>query len=114
MRRLRYLFLSAVVVALAVTRLPAQDVYPNEFANNAVAATDTSQLVSFGFSALSVTLVNDGANEVFFSLSPTATTASFKLLTGESWSGPIPSAAKGVALVCSAGETATIRVGAWR
>lgn len=111
MKRIYIIFLAlAVLVAPAKT----QTTFPTEFANNAVAVTATNQFLNFGFDASVVTIVNDGTNEIFFSFSLVATTSKFKLNSGESWSGEVPSPSRGVALICSSAETATVRVGAWR
>jgi hypothetical protein len=115
MRLLRvcvFVFLLGALLGFGVSS-SAQGSYPSEYTTVA-AVTDTSQLLTFGFNATHITLVNDGTNEVFFSFSPTATTSKFRINSGESISAVLASPSQGVALICSPSETASVRVGAWR
>lgn len=81
-----------------------------------VSATQTNTTVTFTLipsdnKVFAVTLKNDGSNEVFFnSNGPTATTSSAKLLAGESIVLRSRSAITVMGLICSAGETTTVRV----
>jgi hypothetical protein len=80
-----------------------------------VAATQANTAVSFGFNAVDVLVVNDGANEIFITFaSSTATTSKFQLNTTESFTMHFTSPVQGMGIICSSGETATVRVGAWR
>lgn len=78
-----------------------------------VAATAVNTTVTFGFEATTVIVINDGANEVFVTFSSgVATTASVRLNPGESLTWNWRTTQVGV--ICSAGETASVRVWAWR
>ena len=91
---------------------------PKQF-NQSVSATATSQAINFGFNLVHLVIINDGDNEVFLNLeSTTATTSDVKLEVGESltWNFAEPSRRRpsGIGLICSTGETATVRVSGWR
>ena len=82
-----------------------------------VSATAVNTSTTFGFVARYVRITNDGANEVFVLLSSTgaatATTAGMELKSGET-QGYANVAIKSVGLICSAAETATVRLYAVR
>jgi len=82
--------------------------------NRSVAVTAASTPVFFGMVADCVLVRNDGASEVFVSLSTTAsTTAKASLLSGE-WLRTCVGPLEGLGLVTAAGGAATVRVHAER
>lgn len=110
---------------LALALVLACSVAGAALVNNAVAVTQTSQTLTVGTAnapAMSILVVNEGANEVFVCLfsvgeTPVACTTStgFKINMSESVQVThAPTEAGGgyiaTSLVCSAGETATARV----
>jgi len=98
------------------------------FRNNAVSATDTSQTITLVASTTTgfkgVTIVNDGANEIYaciFSNTETAaactaaSTRAVMLKSGDAAEIPHNASSEGngfvaVSIICSAGETASARV----
>lgn len=84
--------------------------------SDSVSASDVATEVQFGFMARRVTIINDGSSTIYFSLSGSpATTSSFPLKSGESWglTGLPTIRVGGLSVICAAGQTATVRVGAW-
>lgn len=117
-------FVVAVLLILSLLRLgrfgllpaAAQTAWngPLEYAT-IVSATQTSTAVSFGFNAYNVVVINDGSNEIFITFaSSTSTTSKFQVNSGETFSARFDSAVQGMGIICSSGETASVRVGAWR
>lgn len=84
-----------------------------------VSATDSNSQVDFGLAASRLEAINDGVNSIFITLeSNTATTSDLKLYAGErfSWDtqgDPLRKIGR-IGIICASGETATVRVGAWR
>ena len=82
--------------------------------NTSVSATSTNTAVTFGFNATSLVLKNDGANSVFLDFSDTvAETTNFELKNGETLALSVERSENGwpgFGAICSAAETATVRV----
>jgi len=83
-----------------------------------VSVTSTNSTVTIGFPARMVILINDGNNEVYFTLiSDTATTSNGTILAGEmmtfSTSNP-DSVTEELGAICTGAETSTLRVLAWK
>jgi len=90
-----------------------------ELKYTAVSATQTSQTI--GVHQHSLTIVNDGANEVYVRLfangeNPGASTTAYaEIKSGEgfSFTGPGNGLIEFVSIVCATGETATVRLLYW-
>lgn len=90
---------------------------PREF-NTTVSATQANTETSFGFEAADVLIINDGADEIYLTFTDAAaTTDDFSLNSGEKMSirftDPSRKPAE-VNIICAAGETASVRVVAWK
>lgn len=92
----------------------SDDVTASKYFNEA-SVTQTNTALSFGFNAREVCLINnsDSANEAYFDLTDTtATTSEAYLLPGETY---CPDGVfSGVGLIAATGETASVRVLAYR
>jgi hypothetical protein len=113
------LLLGVALVMLITQRGSAQTTtWPRQYVNNAVAVTQTSQTVNFGFYAQSILVVNDGSNELFFTLSSgtATTTTGFRVNAGETFAlkGVGLNGTSALGIIASTGETTTARIGAWR
>ena len=100
----------ALIALLALSGL-ADAARPKEFYQE-VSCTQANTVVDFVSPMKQVLLINDGANEAFFTVaSGVATTAKTKLLSGDtlivSWDGYDVTS---IGVICSTGETATVRV----
>lgn len=101
----------ALAIALGLVSVMAIGEVPYK----AVSATSTSQSIPLG-AARNVTIVNDGANEVYFRLfyegepPAAATTASVYLAPGASLEYGPPSLYGAISLVCDGAETTTVRL----
>jgi hypothetical protein len=89
--------------------------FTNQY-NTSVSATQSNTTVSIGFDPSYLLLINDGANEVFVNFTgAAATTSSFEIKAGESLGLTSEAEADGYIgsrfdVICSSGETATVRV----
>jgi hypothetical protein len=92
---------------------------PEFYTSVSVTATNTNTAIilpRMGGHAFSVTIINDGPNEVFYdTYTGVATTSSALLYPGENRTLEIPMcepryAVTNVGLICSAAETATVRI----
>ena len=92
-----------------------------------VSATQTNSAVAFGFTAKQVLVINDGSNEVFIDLTDTTAVAdttdstNVEIKAGSAisfaWDArtdPTLDGWTGMGVICSSGETATVRVTATR
>lgn len=111
----RALFGIVVIVGILIAAgMSSSFVGPSEF-NTVVAASDTNTSVSFGFQANRIVIINDGTDEIFFTISSlTATLSNFELKASESITISPPSPTEGMAIICNAAETATVRIIAWQ
>jgi hypothetical protein len=89
-----------------------------ELKYTAVSATATSQTIGIGFKTL--TIVNDGANEVYVrvfvigEVPAAATTSSPQIKSGEGFTFEAPQGqVLAVSIVCDTAETATVRLFYW-
>ena len=82
--------------------------------NTSISASQTNTAVTFGFNATSLVLKNDGTNSVFLDFSDTvAATTNFELKNGETLALSVERSENGwpgFGAICSAGQTATVRV----
>lgn len=80
-----------------------------------VSATQANSVVTFGFNPARVVVINDGANEVFVSLAASiATTSDIRLNANEVRTfDALTFALPTLGVICSTGETASVRVIAW-
>ena len=102
--------LAAAMLWTVTLDRPALAQYGPSVKYQAVSATDTNTNVDFGFRAAHLLLINDGANEAFVDFGGTvATNADFELKAGESLN-LLVSPMEDIGIICSAGETATVRV----
>jgi len=83
-----------------------------------VSATSTNSAVSFSFPARLLTITNAGPNRAYFSLvSTTGATSGPYLEPGEFQTFSVANpdnVCTGLGIICDTGETATVRVMAWR
>jgi hypothetical protein len=106
----RILALALVAALLAVPAVA-------ELGGQTVSATDTSQTVTV--TGESLTLVNDGANEIYvrvFQVGETtgnATTAHREIKSGEGFTFSKDLGVGAISIVCASGETATVRLFYW-
>jgi hypothetical protein len=118
MRPLKFLSLALAVLMLVLPLMPAGGATLKEQIQT-VSATQTNSAVTFTTPPGILVLVNDGPNTVYITLaSTTATTIKFALKNGESLSltfaSSLQAAPTGAGFICTAGQTASVRVGAWR
>jgi len=83
-----------------------------------VSVTSTNSTVTIGFAARMVILINDGNNEVYFTLiGDTATTSNGTIQAGEmmTFNASNPDNVTGeLGVICESAETSTLRVLAWK
>lgn len=118
MRRWKTLVLVAALLALTLPLAPVHGATVQEQIQT-VSATQTNTAVTFTVPPGILVLVNDGPNTVYVTLaSTTATTSKFALKIGESLSltfaSDLQAAPTGAGFICTTGQTASVRVGAWR
>lgn len=100
----------ALIPALCWAGLP---VYYTQVSASDANTTVTVSLSAFSNQALTVTVANDGSNEVFVNTNgSTATTANLKILAGEihKFTADAGMGITTIGIICSAGETSTVRV----
>lgn len=101
----------ACVLALVVPAVHA------ELQGQTVTATQASQTITIGYSTLNV--VNDGAGEIFVRVfwegetEAAATTSSHEIKSGEGFTFSKEMQIKSISIICSTGETATVRLKYW-
>lgn len=84
-----------------------------------IAASDLNTPLAFALAPAILILINDGPNTVYLTLASTAATLNgFPIHKDEThrWTfdSDLQAAPTDMGLVCAAGETASVRVGAWR
>ncbi len=109
---------AAVLGALLALAMPASAVTPQNPYVTTVSATQANSTVTFGFDADTVFISNDGANEIFVrwgAVAVASATTNVHIPAYKSKSFPF-APGKGpatVGIICSAGETSTVRVEAY-
>jgi hypothetical protein len=109
--RKRLLFLLPILSLLLTLDLNSQ---VGQQYSTPVSATEANTAVTFGFSATSLAIKNDGPQSVFLDFTDTtAATTNFELKNGETVSLTVDRSGSGwpgFGAICSAGQTATVRV----
>lgn len=105
----------AVLLALALAA-PIAHAVPQTYSTS-FTATATNATKSFGFTATSVLVKNDGANEIFVKFNAAATAATTSIYigpnTGRRFSFAASEGVSSVGVICSAAETAAVTVEAY-
>lgn len=105
----------AVLLALALAA-PIAHAVPQTYSTS-FTATATNATKSFGFTATSVLVKNDGANEIFIKFNAAATAATTSIYigpnTGRRFSFAASEGVSSVGVICSAAETAAVTVEAY-
>jgi hypothetical protein len=110
------LLLAALAVGLLASSSPAATVQ-EQYAT--LSATQTNTALTFATPPGILIIINDGPDAAYVTLaSTTATVSKFLLRKNESLALPFISdtqaAPTGMGVICATGQTASIRVGAWR
>ena len=118
MRRLILVLVALALAAIALLPAPIPAATVQEQIQT-VSASQTNTAVTFTVAPAILVLVNDGPNTVYITLASTvATAAKFPLKIGESLSltfaSDLQAAPTGAGFICTTGQTASVRLGAWR
>jgi hypothetical protein len=110
------LLLAVLSVGLLASPAPAATVQEQI---TTISATQTNSALTFAVPPGILIIINDGPDAAYVTVaSTTATAAKFLLRKGESLAFPFISetqaAPTGMGVICATGQTASIRVGAWR
>ena len=84
--------------------------YKSDVKNHVVAATEVSQKLELVPASKTLLLRNDGSNDVFIAFDKDAATTSDFKLTADDGLVKIDVQCTQIAMICAAGETASVRV----